>query len=210
MDYFSRPEVSNSDLSALKEYLECKGGSDINREKAYWFGSIYDAIVTEPHKIDFIRKRYNGIEIDPKLFALATRMKQNLLADELGSYLVKNSGKQRVITDNVKLIHNGIPFQLRMRCKLDFDLPQIRLASDLKSTAAATQQEFDNAVTMFDYDRQAAVYMTLCHAEKFIIIAASKRNKSIFKVLIDKKSPLYKSGMEKFTDLAFRWWMLFV
>ncbi len=209
MDYFDRPEVSNSDLSALRDYLECKGGADSNREKAYWFGTIFDAIVTEPHKIDFIRKRYNGIDIEPKLFALATRMKQTLMADELGSYLVKNSGKQRVITDTVKLEHNGIPFQLRMRCKLDFDLPQIRLASDLKSTAAGTQAEFDNAVNAFDYDRQAAVYMTLCKAEKFIIIAASKRNKSLFKVLIDKETPLYKSGMEKFTDLAFKWWTLF-
>ena len=48
--YFSRSEVSNSDLSWLSKYwmLDYKL---FDIEQAYRFGTLVDAIITEPHKV---------------------------------------------------------------------------------------------------------------------------------------------------------------
>ena len=45
--YYDRPEVSNSDLTELKDILQPHAPYG-DREEAFRFGSLVDAIVTEP------------------------------------------------------------------------------------------------------------------------------------------------------------------
>lgn len=208
-EYYSRNEVSNSDLTTLKNYLEGKESEFPNKEQVYYFGNLFDAMVTESTKIDFKNQKFNNIPVDPSLFSNASKMKYSFLKDPFAFNVAKNSKKQTVIIDNVSLTFKEFTFTLLMRCKLDFDLSHIDLIADLKSTAATSEDQFISAVDMFDYDRQAAVYMSLAKVNRFAIIGVSKKNAKVFKVLIDKDSEFYKSGMEKFTDLAFKWWTLF-
>ena len=50
--YYLRSEVSNSDLTALKEllYPRLQFG---NREEAFRFGNLVDAIITEPARVNY-------------------------------------------------------------------------------------------------------------------------------------------------------------
>ena len=45
--YFGRPEISNSDLSALQELLHPKPQLG-DKEYAYAFGTLLDNLITEP------------------------------------------------------------------------------------------------------------------------------------------------------------------
>lgn len=209
MDYYNRKEVSNSDLTALKEYLEGNVRDMSSLTNIFFFGNLFDAMLTEKEKIDFRRMTFNGEFVDPELFKKAEKMKLSFMKDPFARHIATASETQTVIVTDVDLSFNSYPFKLPMRCKLDFDLRNSDLVCDLKSTSSSTQEQFEIAVDKFDYDRQAAVYMTLAGVNRFAIIGVSKRNMKLFKVLITKDSDLYKSGMEKFTELAFKWWSLF-
>lgn len=209
MDYYQRTEVSNSDLTALKEYLEGSVRDMSSLTDTFYFGNLFDAMLTEKFRIDFKRMTFNGEYVDPVLFKKAERMKMSFLKDPFAREIASVSETQTVIVDDVPLKFNNYPFSLTMRCKLDFDVRKSDLVVDLKSTSSMTQEQFESAVDNFDYDRQAAVYMTMAKVNRFAIIGVSKKNMKVFKVLITKDSQLYRSGMEKFTDLAFKWWTLF-
>jgi hypothetical protein len=112
-------------------------------------------------------------------------------------------------TGIVKLDYEGIFFELTMRCKYDLWADVLRYGGDIKSTTATTQKQFEEACRHFDYDRQRAVYMTLSGAQKDVLIGISKVNLKVFKLFIDRKSEFYLSGMQKFRELAFKYWTLF-
>lgn len=205
--YYNRKEVSNSDLSELKDYLEGKEKHD--RTKNYQFGNLFDAMLTEPGRIDYRGRKFDGNEVEWEMWERAIKMKLAYTGDQYCAMIQKQAGKQAVYVENVKLNYEGFDFALLMRCKLDFDLPSASLAVDLKTTFAVNERQFRTAVEMFDYDRQAAVYMTICNYDRFAIIGVSKINDKIFKIFITKDSGLYKTGMEKFQDLALKWYLLF-
>lgn len=209
MNYFDRPEVSNSDLSALKAYLESADRNWIGMEHIFYFGNLLDAMLTEPERINFYLKTFDGVPVQTKDFEKAKRMKASFLKDSFSRTVAENSEKQTVLIDDVCLEHNGMPFSLRMRGKLDFYLPYQNLIADLKTTAAKTQREFETAMDFFDNDRQAVVYMTLAKVDRFAFLGISKKNHNLFKIFIDKDSDMYRTGYEKFTELAFKWWALF-
>lgn len=209
LDYYDRSEVSNSDLSELKNYLEGNVRDMSSLASVFYFGNVFDAMLTEPERINFKNKTFDGDIIEFSLFDKLIKMKDSFIRDPFCRALVKQSDKQAVIIDDVNLSFQGFHFTLRMRAKLDFNLSLSNLVADLKSTASTSQEQFEAAVEQFDYDRQAAVYMTLAKVDRFAIVAVSKRNYKVFKVLITKDSQLYRSGMEKFIDLAFKWWTLF-
>jgi hypothetical protein len=56
--YFTRKEVSNSDLTALKYRLS--GHELPNMTEVFAFGNLVDAMITEPDRIDWWRKLMDG------------------------------------------------------------------------------------------------------------------------------------------------------
>ena len=52
--YYDRPEVSNSDLTELKNILHPRRQFG-DREEAFRFGSLVDAMVTEPARENYYR-----------------------------------------------------------------------------------------------------------------------------------------------------------
>jgi len=79
---------------------------------------------------------------------------------------------------------------------------------DLKSTFASSQQEFDEAVDFFDWDRSRAWYMDIVGSDRDFIYAISKKNRKVFKKFITRGDETYKRGREKYEELAFQWWCL--
>lgn len=208
--YYSRPEVSNSDLSWLKKYWQCQD-EIIDFEQAYRFGTLIDCMITEPEKIDYFKFTCSGVQYSKEEFEIAKAMKYSFYCDPLASMLAKNSDMQKVsIRKGFEIEHRGFSFQLDVRCKWDlYAWHKIRLAGDIKSTTATTQKQFEAACEYFDYFRQRAWYMDIENTDKDVLIGISKKNLQVFKIPITRGDKYYQKGKEQYQELSFRWWQLF-
>jgi hypothetical protein len=206
--YFNRIEVSNSDLGELKDFMH---PSNVFADKfnAYRMGTLVDAIITEPEKLNIFKRTIDNYNYTPEEIELAKEMKRAYLKDELCSMFQGLSQFQNVFSNRIEIDYEGFVFNLMMRCKFDLWMPRLTHGADIKSTVCTTQKQFEEACYHFDYDRQRAVYMNLSGAKKDLIIGISKKNMKIFKVPITRESEFFKSGMNKLSEDGFRWWTFF-
>jgi hypothetical protein len=88
-------------------------------------------------------------------------------------------------------------------------MPTFNWGGDIKSTAATTQKQFEEACRYFDYDRSRFWYMNIANSNQDILIGISKVNFKIFKLPIRKGDDFYNEGKKKALELAFKYWQLF-
>lgn len=205
--YYSRIEVSNSDLSWLQNQLHPRDMPDPTN--AYRFGSLIDAMITEPNRVNFITRRLDDFQFSKEEFEKAEQMKRSFLMDNECLEYIGMAQPQKEMSRRLELNYKGIDFCLQMRCKWDLWFPLIKSGGDIKSTMATTQKQFEDAIRYFEYDRQRAVYMTIADSKHDVLIGISKVNFKVFKVFITRNSELYHSGMQKFLHLAYQWNTLF-
>lgn len=201
-NYYSRHEVSNSDLSKLKMQLHPIDMPDPTQ--AYRFGSLIDAMLTENHRVNYFKRTCDDIQFSREDFDKALEMKKSFMADETCKMLIQNSDPQKVmIKQRDDFNFKGFNFSLPVRCKWDIWRNDFGWGGDIKSTTATTQEQFEAAIRYFDYDRQRAWYMDIAGSNRDVLIGISKKNFKIFKVFINRDSDLYRSGLEKYSYLAF-------
>ena len=209
--YYDRHEVSNSTLSWLKLQLFPREMPDPTM--AYLFGNLVDAVITENGRVDYFRKTIDDTVVPTEWFYKAEQMKRSFFADSMCRDLIYRAGTQTIMSCDRSFNYRGVDFDLPVRCKWDLFKDNLGFGGDIKSTTATTQAQFEAAIKYFDYDRQRAWYMDIAKAkgykaDKDVLIGVSKVNFKIFKVFINRKSPLYESGVDKYNFLAFRWWLL--
>ncbi|MDR2917817.1 MAG: hypothetical protein LBV72_00420 [Tannerella sp.] len=212
--YYSRPEVSNSDLTELKNLLyPCVQYGD--KEKAFKFGSLLDAMITEPERVRYDKRMVDDIAYSGEDWALAEEMKKSLrresYRDPFLKYVLEKAETQKSsVNRNQTFEYSSFKYTLDTRCKWDWWLPDMKFGGDLKSTAAETQKQFIECVEFFDWDRSRAWYMDIEKSDQDFIYAISKKNCKVFKLMIKRDSDIYRRGKEKYEELAFKWWQLFV
>lgn len=210
--YYDRPEVSNSDLTELKNILHPRVQFG-DKEAAFRFGSLVDAIITEPGRADYIRKTVDDVQYTEGEFRHAQEMYKALRTearrDPFLAKVLETSDTQRCMVNRAQpFTYCGFPFALDTRCKWDWWLPGAGFGGDLKTTFAATQQQFEEAVDFFDWDRSRAWYMDIAHSDNDFIYAISKKNCRVFKKFIRRDDAVYRRGREKYEELAFQYWLL--
>ena len=208
--YYERSEVSNSDLTALKERLHPRPSFG-DREKAFRFGSIVDAIITEPERVNFLAKTIDGNPVNEDEFRHAMELRKALKMEaKKDSFLAKvlelADTQAVMINESQEFCNGGFTFHLPTRCKWDWWLPSANFGGDLKTTFASTQSEFENAVDFFDWDRSRAWYMDIAGSQRDFIYAISKKNCRVFKKFINRGDAIYQHGRDKYEDLAFKYW----
>ena len=183
----------------------------IDLEAAYRFGSLLDAMITEPGKVNYFNRSVGDTQFGQAEFYQATAMKRAFFADTFCKSLATGCDMQKVsVKENWPIDYNGFEFRLDVRCKWDFFRNDIDLSADLKSTACTSQKQFEQSILHFNYDRQAAWYMDIESKNNFMFIGVSKQSPhKIFKVPVKRGSTLYESGKSKYQELAFRYWYLF-
>lgn len=208
--YYERAEVSNSDLSWLKKYWE-PAQYFIDLQNAFKFGSLIDAMITEPEKVNYFSLTCAGEQYTKEDFEKAQAMKKAFYSDPFCASMVKQCVSQKnVIVPDFKIqLSTGFEFTLAARCRWDLFCEKIDLGGDIKSTSATTQKQFEEAIRELDYDRSRAWYMDLSKRNNDVLIGISKVNFKVFKVTIKRGDKLYQSGLDKYRELAFRWWTLF-
>lgn len=207
-NYYQRAEVSNSDLSWLKKkWMNEKDRIDL--EKAYKFGSLIDAMLTEAHRVNFFKKTVDDIQYTEQDFHTAQLMKRSFNNDDLCKMMLQQANTQAIMRRKMSIVYDGLRFSLDVRCKWDLWMQAAGWGGDIKSTAAETQKQFEEACRYFDYDRQRAWYMDIAGSDRDLLIGISKKNYKVFKLPISRDDSFYKSGKEKYQDLAYKWWYLF-
>jgi len=210
--YYSRSEVSNSDLTELKNLLYPRTQYG-DKEKAFKFGTLCDAMITEPDRVRYDKLMVDDVAYSREDWTLAEEMKKSLrkesYKDPFLKHVLDTAETQRfMVNKDQKFNYGDFEYKLDTRCKWDWWLPQMNFGGDLKTTASETQKQFDEAMDFFDWDRSRAWYMDIAGSNQDFIYAISKKNLKIFKTFIKRDSDIYRRGKEKYEELAFRWWML--
>lgn len=213
-NYYERGEVSNSDLTALKNLLHPRIMFG-DREAIFRFGSLVDALITESDKVNHYSRT---IADDPVPYSEAewqhAMEMRSALLDEASRdpFLLKVLSTAHTQTAMVNpeqpLEYGMFPFSLPVRCKWDWWLHECNFGGDLKTTFASTQKEFDEAIDFFDWDRSRAFYMDIALSERDFIYAISKKNCRVFKHFIRRGDATYQRGRAKYEELAFQYWCL--
>lgn len=212
LSYYDRPEVSNSDLTQLKNLLHPRLQYG-DREAAFRFGSLVDAMVTEPDRVNHYRRTVDDVQYSEGEFEHATQMLRALRSearrDAFLAKVLETADTQRcMFNKRQKFQYGGFSFSLDTRCKWDWFLTPYGFGGDLKTTFASTQKEFDEAVDFFDWDRSRAWYMDIARSDRDFIYGISKKNGCVFKKFINRDDAIYKRGREKYEELAFQYWCL--
>ena len=211
LDYYQRPEVSNSDLTELKNMLHPRMQYG-DKEAAFRFGSLVDAIITEPARVNWYRLTVDDEQYTEEEFRHAEEMNKALrheaVRDTFLQKVLEGADTQRFMVNKGQTFeYGGFGFTLDTRCKWDWWLSAFGFGGDLKTTFASSQKEFDEAVDFFDWDRSRAWYMDIAHSDRDFIYGISKRNNKVFKKFIRRGDETYRRGREKYEELAFQWWL---
>lgn len=210
--YYSRSEVSNSDLTELKNILHPRLQYG-DKEAAFRFGSLVDAIITEPCRVDYYHLTVDNEQYSEDEFRHAQEMQKALRMEArkdtfLAKVLELADTQRFMVNKSQPFSYCDFPFALDTRCKWDWWMPVFGFGGDLKTTFAASQQQFDEAVDYFDWDRSRAWYMDIAHSDKDFIYAISKKNCMVFKKFITRGDDVYNRGREKYEELAFQYWCI--
>ena len=176
-EYYQRSEVSNSDLTELKNQLHPHMQYG-DREAAFRFGSIVDAIITEPSRVDFLHMTIDGEQCSEEEFLHAREMQRALRAEArrdpfLAKVLELSETQCFMVNKQQPFDNGGFHFTLDTRCK---------------------------------WDRSRAWYMDIAHSDRDFIYAISKKNCRIFKKFIERGDDTYLRGFDKYNELAFQYW----
>lgn len=212
--YYLRTEVSNSDLTELKNYLYPRTQYG-DKEKAFKFGTLVDALITENERVHYSKRMVDDLTYSREDFELGLAMREALRKearkDEFLRAVLSNSDTQKfMVNKSQRFLYGNFEYTLDTRCKWDWWLPSFGFGGDLKTTFAESQNQFNEAIDFFDWDRSRAWYMDIAGSQQDFIYAISKKNLKIFKAFIRRDDDTYKRGKEKYDDLAFKWWQLMV
>lgn len=211
-EYYNRTEVSNSDLTELKNLLHPRLQYG-DREAAFRFGTLVDAIITEPERVNYYRLTVDDVEYSDEEFRHAKSMQASLRReaqrDPFLSRVLDEAQTQCFMVNRRQAFGYGdFTYHLDTRCKWDWYMTRYGFGGDLKTTFASSQREFDEAVDFFDWDRSRAWYMDIAHSDRDFIYAISKKNGLVFKKFITRDDETYRRGREKYEELAFQYWCL--
>ena len=212
--YYLRTEVNNSDLTELKNYLYPRTQYG-DKEKAFKFGTLVDALITENERVHYSKRMVDDVTYSREDFELGLAMREALRKearkDEFLRAVLSNSDTQKfMVNKSQRFLYGNFEYTLDTRCKWDWWLPSFGFGGDLKTTFAESQNQFNEAIDFFDWDRSRAWYMDIAGSQQDFIYAISKKNLKIFKAFIRRDDDTYKRGKEKYDDLAFKWWQLMV
>lgn len=148
--YYSRTEVSNSDLTELKNYLYPRAQYG-DKEKAFKFGTLVDALITENDRVRYDKLMVDDYVYTQEEFELGLEMRRALRKeaekDQFLAVVLAQSDTQRFMVNRQQEFYYGnFAYHLDTRCKWDWWLSTFNFGGDLKTTFAESQAQFDEAI----------------------------------------------------------------
>lgn len=211
--------LSNSELNLFHEKLTGRKKVNVTLERQteiFAEGNLLDYMITEPERINYENKAFindDGVSLTlftSEVFDKTQRMRDAFFSDSFCTALLKKSIPQKEFYRTIEVNFQGYKFKQRFKGKLDlFNNPY---SIDIKSTVAGNQNAFIQAIILFIYYQQAAIYTDLSKSEGLFFIGVQKNCKKyekpkVYKYLIDKANKdgkgLYEMGRKRYSELAF-------
>jgi hypothetical protein len=193
MTYFNHHYASNSDIKEI-----------VNRSKG----------ITKPENIEIIynlgTEVHSGVLERHKLRPDATTQDQKTLINAMADrFWADPLCRDIVLMDDFRREHEfyrSNRYGLKgVRCKVDGESKKLRTILELKGLSVSTEKSFKESVLHMNYDQGATWYIDTATGfiryERKLIVGMSKKNPDLlFKMLIDRNHPYYKSGMVKVNE----------
>ncbi len=188
--YRALPRYSNSDLGELK-----RGGKPLAvKPETLAFGTAFHTLVLEPEKFDA-----NPIHIGD--LATLTEMHNSILADVDLMRLIRNSQREQVRQWNCPLTN------LPLKAKVDVSvMPRHVHLIDLKTTSCTSKAKFIDTLTDYDYDRQAAFYLSSDPLTRYFEFVGVQKQPpyQVFRVSFHITDSFIVGGQQKVAELLKR------
>jgi hypothetical protein len=185
------PQVSNTDLSALKQ--ELLGQPRQLNPVALAYGSHFHTAVLEPPQ--YQRTEERGIKW-ADLEQLARQVRRQRYCRDL---LYRGQAEQSYTATHTA---TGVGVKLRpdllVRSRAGRQLTLI----DFKTTSSPDREHFLTTIEKYDYDRQAALYLDVLGATRFLIIGVQKKAPhEVWRVELTATPDLIEQGRKKYSRL---------
>lgn len=160
MDYYDRPDISNSLLGAVKRHA---AGETISPAPAavLEFGRVFHQYILEPEKYN----QFANPEIHQKIENMGKAARHNSLL----FLLLSNKNVQKETERFWTHERTGLP------CKMKADIILFKTIADPKTTSCTSIEEFEASIMQYGYNRQGAWYIDGTGANEFILIGVSKK-----------------------------------
>ncbi|NVO84479.1 PD-(D/E)XK nuclease-like domain-containing protein [Hymenobacter terrestris] len=159
------PHVSNTDLSNLK--AELLGQPRRHNSPALTFGTAFHEAVLEPAR--YCPPPTLAPAQRRLLDTLATAVRRNRYCRDL---LYRGTPE---LTHTATHAETGLPVKIRPDLLLTTPRLGRRVLVDFKTTSCRDYAQFAATVEQYDYDRQAAFYLDVMQADRFLIVGVQKR-----------------------------------
>ena len=185
------PQVSNTDLSELKAGI--MGQLRRPNPVALAYGSHFHTAVLEP--LHYARTDERGIKW-ADLETLARQVRRQRYCRDL---LYRGQAEQSYTATHTA---TGVGVKLRpdllVRSRAGRQLTLI----DLKTTSSPDRDHFLTTIEKYDYDRQAALYLDVLGATRFLIIGVQKKDPhEVWRVELTAMPGLIEQGRKKYAAL---------
>lgn len=205
MNYFNHPSASNSNLKEIVDRYNGRTKPE-NIQLLYDFGTEFHSGIIEPHKMDKTKITTDQVE-------LIAEMSKTFWKDDLCRKIAMMHDFRREHE-----FYRQNRFGIGARCKTDGDSKKLRVILELKGLGVSTEKAFKDSLLHLDYDQGAAWYLnvasgvndsvydaimlrrhtSITYYDFKLIVGISKKDpKLLFKMLIDRNHPYYKSGLQK-------------
>ena len=208
--YYSRSEVSNSDLTELKNILHPRMQFG-DKEAAFRFGSLVDAIITEPARVDYYRLTVDDEQYTEDEFRHAQEMQKALRMEaRRDEFLFKVLGyaetQRFMVNTQQQFTYCGFPFLLI------HDVSGIGgsvfSAVILKPHLPQHNNSLKKQLTSLIGTGVVLGIWTLQVPTVISFMQSAKKNCKVFKKFINRDDKVYSHGREKYEELAFQYWCL--
>ena len=187
-------QVSNTDLSNLK--AELMGQLRRPNPDALAYGSAFHAATLEPRTYARTADRCPWAQLE----ALARHVRRHRYCRDL---LYRGTPE---LTHTATHTATGIDVKVRPDLLVVSPTGHTRTIIDFKTTSCADLPHFLTSAEQYDYDRQAALYLDVLRATRFLIIGVQKRNPHQIWVFDATAAPGFiEWGRRKYTTLLRRY-----
>jgi hypothetical protein len=200
-NYFDHPGLSNSKLNFLRAELSGSDARDLT--EAYRRGTLLDVLITDPKQLDTYQRTIGKYHYTEEEIREGLKMRKAFFDDPFCRQLHAESLLQEEVYDDVEFGDVVVG----CKCKCDGRHKYGRWPWDLKRTSSSTQDQFEIAFDVYNYDQQGYFYSTVCQSDKMVFIAVNPKGK-VFKIFIRRDDARWESGRSKVEEMVFKYVML--
>jgi len=189
-NYFDHEYLSHSDLKSFEKKVGLLREDPPNLQAIFDLGTLIHSTILEPHLVE----HPDG---DPD-YELAKKMRKTFFEDGLCRAIVMGNDFVR----EKEFYNPKMELGVKSRCKMDGARTNQKFCLELKGLNVMTENQFNDALVNFNYDRGIAWYLLTAEYRWAVIVGISKKDPTrLFKRVVKRGDEFYLAGEQKCIDV---------